>query len=307
MRAAPSRPDVSLTARMRLGVVVTFLNEERFLGRTLASIAAQTHLPEQLVLVDDGSSDDSLGIAREFATAHDWASVLELPPKPPARDRLARADVVRAFSAGADQIGAHVDVVAKLDADIKFPPNAFEALLAEFEANDRLGLAGSFLSFEQDGQIVRERPPADHVRGATKFYRRKCFEAITPLPEILGWDTIDEARARLAGWTVRSFALPDGDALHLRPTGSYDGMARGFSRHGLCAWNYGAHPLAVALGALVRMRERPRVIGGLAYFGGWASAGVRRLPRAEPEVRHEVRRQQLARIRALLRARLRRR
>jgi hypothetical protein len=289
---------------MRLGVVVTFLNEERFLGRTLASIAAQTRRPEQLVLVDDGSNDGSPRIAREFTEAHDWASVLRMPPKPPARDRLGRADVVRAFSAGADQIDPDMDVVAKLDADIDFPPASFATLLAELEADERLGIAGAFLSSEQDGRIVRERPPAEHVRGATKFYRRACFDEITPLSEMLGWDTIDEAKARIAGWKVRSFAIPGGDPLHLRTTGSHDGLVRGFSRHGLCAWNYGAHPLAVGLGAIARMREQPRVLGGLAYFGGWLAAGMRRLPRAEPEVRREMRRAQMERIRREMRQRL---
>ena len=285
--------------------MVTFLNEERHLERTLTSIAAQEQPPDQLVLVDDGSTDGSPDIAAAFTREHDWADVVTLPPHPPARDRLARAHVVRAFGEGARRVDA-ADVIAKLDADIAFPPATFATLLARFVDDERLGIAGAFLSYEANGRIVRERPPAEHVRGATKFYRQACFQAISPLPEMLGWDTIDEARARLAGWTVRSFAIPGGDPLHLRPTGSYDGQVRGFTRHGLCAWTYGAHPLAVALGAAARMPERPRVVGGLAYAWGWAAAGLRRLPRAEPDERGEVRREQLERIRRQARQRLRR-
>ena len=286
--------------------MVTFLNEERYLGRTLDSIAAQTHPPAQLVLVDDGSNDRSPQIARSFATAHDWVEVVTLLPKSRGRDRLARAHVVHAFAEGVGRIDADADIIAKLDADIVFGPNTFATLVAQFEANERLGLAGAFLSFEEDGRVIRERPPAYHVRGATKFYRRDCFAAVAPLPEILGWDTIDESRARLAGWTVRSFAIPGQDPLHLRPTGSYDGQVRGFSRHGLCAWSYGAHPLAVVLGAVARMPEKPRVLGGLAFLGGWMRAGLQRSPRAEPEVRREVRRTQLKRIRREMAERLRR-
>jgi hypothetical protein len=289
---------------MRLAAVVPFLNEGDYLERTLESIAGQSQPPDKLVLVDDGSGDDSPKIAATFAATHDWAEVLTLTPRPPSRDRLARAHVVRAFTAAIGRIEIDVDVISKLDADIDFPPATFATLLAELEANPRLGIAGAFLSYEENGRVVRERPPAEHVRGATKFYRRECLEEISPLSEMLGWDTIDEAKARLGGWTVRSFAIPGGDPLHLRPTGSYDGQIRGFSRHGLCAWNYGAHPLAVALGAVARMRERPRVIGGAAYFVGWMMAGLRRLPRAEPDVRREVRLTQLARIKGLMRARV---
>jgi len=289
---------------MRLAAIVPFLNEERHLERTLASIAGQTHPPARLVLVDDGSIDASPAIAERFAQAHPWVEVMKLSPRPASRDRLARAHVVRAFSAGVSRVRGQADVIAKLDADIDFPPASFATLLAEFEADARLGIAGAFLSSEQDGRIVRERPPAEHVRGATKFYRRDCFDDIAPLSEMLGWDTIDEAKARMAGWKVQSFAIPGGDPLHLRATGSHDGLVRGFSRHGLCAWNYGAHPLAVGLGAIARMRERPRVLGGLAYFGGWLAAGLRRLPRAEPEVRREMRRSQMERIRREARQRL---
>lgn len=289
---------------MRLAAIVPFLNEERHMERTLASIAGQTRPPDELILVDDGSSDASPAIAERFASVHPWAEVMQLPPRPPSRDRLARAHVVRAFSAGLERVRVDADVIAKLDADIDFPPGTFATLLAQFEADARLGITGAFLSYEQDGQIVRERPPAEHVRGATKFYRRECFAEIAPLAEMLGWDTIDEAKARLAGWTVRSVAIPEGDPLHLRTTGSYDGLVRGFSRHGLCAWSYGAHPLAVALGAVARMGEKPRVVGGLAYLGGWLAAAARRLPRAEPAVRREMRRSQMERIRREVRQRL---
>jgi hypothetical protein len=44
------------------------------------------------------------------------------------------------------------------------------------------------------------------------------------------------------------------------------------------------------------MGERPLVIGGLNYLIGWTLGRVRRLPRAEPELRAFVRRQQLRRI-----------
>jgi hypothetical protein len=139
------------------------------------------------------------------------------------------------------------------------------------------------------------------VRGATKFYRRACWEQIAPLPTILGWDTIDEVRARMRGWEVRAVPVPGGDAVHLRSTGSYDGALRGFRRRGVAAWAYGAHPLNVAISAALRVGDRPRLLGGLAYVGGWLGAAAGRVPRAEPELRRFVRREQLGRISRSLR------
>jgi hypothetical protein len=67
----------------------------------------------------------------------------------------------------------------------------------------------------------------------------------------------------------------------------------------LAAYAYGAHPAHVLASALSRATERPPVLCGVHYLGGWAGAALRRVPRAEPDVRRRVRHEQLARLRAL--------
>jgi poly-beta-1,6-N-acetyl-D-glucosamine synthase len=280
-----------------LAVVVVFLNEEPHLPRLLASIADQTRSPDRLLLVDDGSVDASPRLARAFADKHPYARPLERPLRSGESDRLASASELRAFQWAVAQLQDPYDVVAKLDGDLELTPKFFERIVAALEADRKLGIAGASLSVAgPDGRWRREPSAPWHVRGATKFYRRECYEQVVPLPPILGWDTIDEARARMHGWRVALIPLPDGDARHLRTTGSYDGLLRGFRRRGIAAWGYGAHPLNVVLSALVRMRERPRVLGGLAYLWGWLDAAVHGMPRAEPKVVAFVRREQLRRI-----------
>ena len=78
--------------------------------------------------------------------------------------------------------------------------------------------------------------------------------------------------------------------------GAQDGLLRSFRRWGMAAYALGEHPLHVFLHGVQRMGERPLVIGGLNYLVGWALGTPRRLPRAEPELRAFVRRQQLRRI-----------
>jgi glycosyltransferase involved in cell wall biosynthesis len=51
----------------RVSVVTTFLNAERFLGEAVASVLDQTYRDWELLLVDDGSTDRSSVIAREYA------------------------------------------------------------------------------------------------------------------------------------------------------------------------------------------------------------------------------------------------
>jgi glycosyltransferase involved in cell wall biosynthesis len=278
-----------------------FLNEEPLLPRLLDSIRRQTRPPDRLLLVDDGSSDASPAIASRFARRHPYANALRRPPRTHEVDRLTNAAELKAFQWAVHQLDEPADVIAKLDADLELPPRFFECMLRALEQDPRLGLAGASLSVLSAGGVARpERSAPWHVRGATKFYRRACWEQIAPLPAILGWDTVDEARARMHGWRVGNVPLPDGNLLHLRPTGTYDGALRGFRRRGAAAWGYGAHPLNVLASAAIRMRDRPRVLGGAAYLGGWLRPAIRRDARAEPDVVSFVRREQRQRMRQLV-------
>lgn len=53
----------------RISVALATYNGAEFLEEQLASVAAQTRLPDELVVTDDGSHDDTLAIAERFATA----------------------------------------------------------------------------------------------------------------------------------------------------------------------------------------------------------------------------------------------
>ncbi|MDX6681608.1 MAG: hypothetical protein QOG94_1647 [Solirubrobacteraceae bacterium] len=286
---------------MRLLLVCCFLNEERHLPAFLRSIEQQTRRPDRLLLVDDGSSDASPALAAAFAARHDFAARLSRPRRPRDRDRLARAAELRAFHWAMSQVDEPFDVVAKIDADLRLTPRTLEHLVQRLRDDPRLGVVGPCLSeIGPDGVERRDEAPPRHVRGALKVYRRACFEQVEPIPEILGWDTIDEIAARMHGWQTASEAIPDGDPLHLRPIGSHDGSVRAFGRWGACAWGFGAHPLHVLLGGARRVSERPRLLGALSYLGGWARAGLSRAPRADADVRAHGRGEQLGRIRRAL-------
>src|SRR4051812_14147242 len=199
-----------------LAVIVPMLNESEHLPTLLESIDSQTRRPDRLILVDDGSTDGTYEVAQRFAGRAEYAVALRRPPRPPEDDRLATAAELRAFQWGLEQLDTRYEIVTKLDADLELSPVHFAEVLRLFDDDDRLGVAGSYLSIRcPDGSTVREKHPQDHVRGPNKFYRRECLDQISPLPAHLGWDIFDEAMARMHGWRTTSTALPGGDSIHL--------------------------------------------------------------------------------------------
>jgi biofilm PGA synthesis N-glycosyltransferase PgaC len=284
--------------------IVSFLNEAQHLGTFLESVDRQSRFPDLLVLVDDGSSDGSPEIASKFAAQREDVRVLRRPRRPAERDRLAQAGELRAFQWGLEQLDAPWDIVVKMDADLQLSSDLFQTMERAFLGTPTLGIAGSYLAVvdERTGHLRREPCLQSHVRGPTKFYRRQCFEQISPIPAFLGWDTIDEITARMRGWDAISLACPQGDTVHLRPTGHADGRLRAQYRWGHCAYGIGQHPLWVLLSTGRRMRDRPRGLGSIAFLAGWMTAALRRHQRATPAVRAYGRGEQLAELRRRVRA-----
>jgi glycosyltransferase involved in cell wall biosynthesis len=274
-------------------IVSPVRNEARHIERVVRSVAAQTLLPARWIVLDDGSDDGTLELLRAlesevpFLTVVERASLLD-----GARDRLARAAAPRAFNAGlAVTDWREYTHVMKLDGDIELEPGYFADLLARFEADPSLGLAGGVLVEPQaDGSMRPIRIPDSHVHGALKLYTRACFEAIGGVQERLGWDTIDEVYARMHGFHARSFK--DLVSVHHRPLGSADGTLRGRARHGECAYIAHYGPTWVALRSLKVARTRPRVVSGLAFFYGYVRAAAVRTERVpDPAFRRFVRRE----------------
>ena len=95
-------PDSATTAAERLLIVSPVYNEAGHLERTAQAIAAQERRPDRWVIVDDGSSDDTLEIARRWERELDFVTVLSAPQHEgdTGPDRLALAKEARAFNLG---------------------------------------------------------------------------------------------------------------------------------------------------------------------------------------------------------------
>jgi biofilm PGA synthesis N-glycosyltransferase PgaC len=167
----------------------------------------------------------------------------------------------------------------KLDSDLSFSSDYFERCFAEFAADPKLGIGGGGIYHEEKGQLVLERNPKFHVRGATKIYKKVCWDALGGLMQAPGWDTIDELKANMLGWSTRTFA--DLRLSHYRFTGSADGAWRDCVKNGRANYITGYHPLFMLLKSVARIAKKPYVTGSAGLLWGFVSGYLRRIPRVQ--------------------------
>lgn len=277
--------------RLTYALVTPARNEAENLRRLAGCLAEQTIRPDAWLVVDDASTDGTAELARELAGELAWLRVLsssgaQTKDGPLESGRRAGRDII-AFTTGLKALEREPEIVLKLDADVSFAPDFFERLLAEFEADARLGIAGG-ICWEHEGDEWRPyHVTGGHVRGATRAYRWQCLGDVSPLEERIGWDAVDELRANLHGWHTRSIEnLP---FYHHRRLGERDGARREWDAQGRMAHYLGYRVSYLLARTLWRARTEKAAI---AMLTGYAGAAWRREPRCPDELRAHLRREQ---------------
>jgi hypothetical protein len=203
---------------------------------------------------------------------------------------------VDAFYRGYDALSTdNWEFIAKLDGDLSFQQDYFEKCFDQFHADPKLGVGGGDIYNLIEGRLELEKQPRFHVRGATKIYKRDCWEALGGLLAAPGWDTLDEVKANMLGWTTYSF--PDLRVAHYRVTGAADGAWRNAVKGGLANYICGYHPLFMASKCVKRLATKPYFLHSFGYMYGFGRAYLKGVPRVDdPVLIKYLRGQQLRRL-----------
>lgn len=214
-----------------VSVVIVTWNSAPFLRRCLAALAAQTHPSIELIHVDNASSDESVAIVRENATATHIIN-----------------DTNRGFSAAVNQAVriANGEFVLLLNPDAYLEPDYVSALVAALNGfgmatgkllqaesglidskGIRMTHSGRHFDIDQGQPDTRhptpDTPPAEvfGVSGAAAMYRMSFIRDVTIGGEFLDEDFFafredaDVAwRGRLFGW--KAIYVPGAIAHHVR-------------------------------------------------------------------------------------------
>lgn len=258
---------------MNYYIVIPSYNEEKFIGLTLQSLVEQTVLATKIVVVNDNSTDKTAEIVAGFAAKYPFISLVH---KTSETIHLPGSKVIQAFQTGLETLDDNYDLIVKADADLIFPANYFETIIAHFQSDKRIGMVGGFAYIEKNGDWILENlTDKDHIRGAFKAYRKECFKEIGGLKPAMGWDTVDELLCKFYHWKVVTDATLK--VIHLKPTGAnYNKTARYKQGEAFYSLGYGFLITTIASAKLAMMKKRPLLF--LDYIKGFWKAKSAKKP-----------------------------
>ena len=201
---------------MRAAVVVPNWNGRRWLGGLFESLDAQTRAPDEVIVVDNGSTDGSL----EWLAEREGVQVIALGRN---------TGFAFAANRGVQAAAPEIEAIALVNTDVELAPDWLERAVARLEADPRLGavatkmvLMGAPGLIDDAGDVLRRDGVAEQ-RGHGKpdgprfsepgeifaacagaaVYRRTALSAVGGFDERLFayLEDVDlGVRLRLAGW-----------------------------------------------------------------------------------------------------------
>lgn len=130
---------------LTITIIVPSYNQGRFLPKTLDSILGQSPLPRQILVMDGGSTDETVTVLRDYSKRFPVIEWLSEPDKGP-------ADAVNKGLARA--VG---DVIGIQSSDDLYAPGALKAALAIFQASPDVGLIwGDAQAINEAGEVMHQ-------------------------------------------------------------------------------------------------------------------------------------------------------
>lgn len=144
-----------------VSVVIPLYNHARYIGPAIDSVLAQTLPVREIIIIDDGSGDDGIGVARRALAGYPAATILA-QPNAGAHNTINRC------------IGmARSRFVAVLNSDDQFEPSKLERCAQLWKEDPDLDLVfGRVRLIDDYGAEVREGPTIDWLGRAHDFLLR---------------------------------------------------------------------------------------------------------------------------------------
>lgn len=200
-----------MSTPLTISIITPNYNYARFIGETIESVLSQDHTRIEFIIVDDGSTDDSVAVVQGYQERY------------PGRIRLVtktNEGHVRTVNHGFHL--ATGDVIGWINSDDTFTPNVFGTVMQVFEEHPEVDIVyGNWNLMAPDGRIVyhyRHLPFSyltgvllgfDNLTSNATFWRRELFERFGYLDENFHFNPDGDWFSRISfGTTLYQLNIP---------------------------------------------------------------------------------------------------
>ena len=163
---------VAISYQPTVSVIIPFYNAEEFLGDAIASVLRQSFTDFELILVDDGSTDDSFEVRRRFPDKRISAI-----------STSGRSGIAHSLNLGIEKSAGQF--ICRLDADDVMLSNRLDRQVDALLRDDSIGIVGSWVrEFGLRSRTIRYPVSHQQIYAASLFrnpfahpavmFRRQC-------------------------------------------------------------------------------------------------------------------------------------
>ncbi|KXS41628.1 MAG: glycosyl transferase family protein [Methanolobus sp. T82-4] len=250
-------------------VVTPCKNEEDSLPGLIESVLNSTVKPKMWVIIDDGSTDSTPEILKDFEDRYSWVHVIH--------GIESERDLSFHYSEIVDSAIKHslnlctkknipCDFISLIDADMYLDADFFEKILERMDKDPNLGICSGSAAYYLNGELVNETGRSQNPIGGLRIWRTKCFEDSGGFPYSYSADSVSNVLALLGGWKIMKY--DDVIAITARPTTSTEGYWKGYKTRGISDYYRDYHPFYVLLKSIKYLAKNPYYIG-VAYLSGY--------------------------------------
>lgn len=234
---------------LKISVLIVARNEERLIANTVNALLNQTLKPNLIVVVNDGSIDNTGKIARKLG-----CHVIDLPYHK--EKCIGKPELAMKYNTGLKYVKKldNFDYILFIGADHAIPPDYIEKIVKRMESDPNIAVAS--------GSIEGEVFDPDSPRGSGRIIRVKFWKDANRFcfPLIYGWESWIILKAQQLGYQTVCFE--DIRTRVQRKTSNRKALYLGKAMRAL------GYDTRYALGrCLITFLRQPRA--GIEMFSGW--------------------------------------
>lgn len=151
---------------MKVTIITPTYNHEQFIGKCIESVLSQTYKNWEQIIVDDGSTDGTENIVKEYSKKDKRIIYIK-------KEHEGIMNLKNAYNLALEKSSG--DLIAILEGDDYWPDYKLEVQVPYFKEDNVVLTWGKALEVDREGKLILEIPPEYFTKLNNKNYKKELF------------------------------------------------------------------------------------------------------------------------------------